>query len=248
MAHAIESPRKQITVWDVPVRLFHWSLVAAVAVAFLSSEEGSFLSAWHMVAGYCAAVLIAFRLSWGFIGGRHARFASFVRPGGVIPHIRALLAGKAERSVGHNPLGGMAVLALLGGTAAVVWTGIALAGGGGSEDLHETIAYALLGLIAVHVIGVIVMSVMTRDNLVRAMVTGHKPAAGLPVQRAERPRLMAAFAGLAVIMVSVLGILRYDAGAFQAGSREEGEMEEHQTARLGDTLAPVARHGDDDDD
>lgn len=248
MAHSMQSPTNQITVWDLPVRLFHWSLVAAVAVAFLSSEEDSILAPWHISAGWIAAVLIAFRLSWGFIGGKHARFASFVRPGAVIPHLRALLSGKAERSVGHNPLGGMAVLALLGGTAAVVWTGIQLTGAGGSEELHETIAYGLLGLIAVHVIAVIVMSVMTRDNLVRAMITGHKPAAGLPSQPVERPRLAAALAGLAVILVSVLGILRYDPAAFQAGSREEGEMEEHQTAQLGETPAATVPHEDDDDD
>ncbi len=248
MAHEHHLPGTRITVWDLPVRLFHWSLVAAIAVAFLSSEEDSVLAQWHIAAGWIAAVLIAFRLIWGFIGGRHARFASFVRPSGVLPHIKALLSGKAERSVGHNPLGGVAVLALLGGTAAVVWTGIRLINGGGSEDLHETIAFGLLGLIAVHVIGVIVMSVMTRDNLVRAMVTGRKPATGLPAQTSERPRVLAALAGLAVIGLSVLGILRYDPAAFTAGAREEAELAEHSTARLAHAPAPGHSDRDDDDD
>jgi len=245
MAHQDQLPGTRITVWDLPVRLFHWSLVASIAVSFLSSEEDSALAQWHIAAGWIAAVLIAFRLIWGFIGGRHARFASFVRPSGVLPHIRALFAGKAERSVGHNPLGGMAVLALIGGTAAVVWTGVQLTGGG-SEDLHETIAFGLLGLIAVHVIAVIAMSVMTRDNLVRAMVTGRKPAAGLPPQTREGPGVLAALAGLAVIGVSVLGILRYDPAAFTAGAREEAELAEHATARL--ARAPAASHSDRDDD
>jgi cytochrome b len=248
MTHEHTQSRDRIAVWDVPVRLFHWSLVAAIAVAFLSSEEDSILASWHIAAGWIAAILVAFRLSWGFIGSRYARFSSFVRPAGVIPHLRGLLAGKAERSVGHNPLGGMAVLALLGGTAAVVWTGIRLTGAGGSEELHETIAFGLLGLIVVHVIGVIVMSVMTRDNLVRAMVTGTKPAAGLAPQPRERHRVLAGLLGVMVIGLSVLGVLRYDPAAFQPGSREEGEMEEHQTARIGETLAPIVRHEDDDDD
>ena len=240
------SPSHRIAVWDIPVRLFHWSLVAAIAVAFLSSEEDSLLASWHIAAGWIAAVLIAFRLSWGFLGGRHARFSNFVRPAAVIPHIRGLLSGKAERSVGHNPLGGMAVLALLGGTAAVAWTGVQLTGAGGNEDLHEAFAYGLLGLIVVHVIGVIVMSVMTRDNLVRAMVTGTKAAADFPVQTRERPRALGAIAGTAVIVLAVLGILRYDPAAFSAGAREEAEHAEHQTAKLGNGPA-VARLEDDDD-
>lgn len=239
MAHETVSSKSQIAVWDLPVRLFHWSLVAAIAVAFLSSEEDSVFAAWHMTAGWVAAVLIAFRLSWGFIGGRNARFASFVRPGALLPHLRGLFKGKAERSVGHNPLGGMAVLALLGGTAAVLWTGVPLTVVGGREDLHETIAYGLLGLIAVHVIGVIVMSVMTRDNLVRAMITGRKPAVGFPAQQAERPRALAALAGGAVVVMSVLGILRYDKSAFDGVSSEAGEYEQGEA---------VGTDGDHDND
>jgi len=215
--------KNQITVWDLPVRLFHWSLAAAILIAFLSSEEDSVLATWHMTAGWIAAVLIAFRLSWGFIGSRNSRFASFVRPGALLAHLRGLFKGKPERSVGHNPLGGIAVLALLGGTAAVVWTGIRLTGAGGNEELHEMIAYSLLGLIAVHVIGVIVMSVMTRDNLVRAMVTGRKSAAGLPVQEGEPRRTLAGLAGGAVVVMSVLGVMRYDKNAFDGVSREAGE-------------------------
>lgn len=247
MAYEDAALKNQITIWDLPVRLFHWSLVAAIAVAFLSSEEDSVLAEWHIAAGWFAAVLIAFRLSWGFIGGRHARFASFVRPSRVLPHIKALFSGKAERSAGHNPLGAIAVLALLGGTAAVVWTGVRLINGGGSEDLHETIAFGLLGLIAVHVVGVIAMSVTTRDNLVRAMVTGRKPAAGLPAQSRERPRVLAVMTGAAVIGLSVLGIMRYDPAAFSAGAREEAELAEHSTEHFAHA-PPTGRNDRDDDD
>lgn len=119
----------------------------------------------------------------------------------------------------------MAVLALLGGTAAVVWTGVQLTGVGGNEDLHELIAYGLLGLIAVHVIGVILTSVMTRDNLVRAMLTGRKLATGLPAQESERPHALAMLVGGAVVVMSVLGIMRYDRNAFDGVSREAGEYD-----------------------
>ena len=246
MAHINPAGSHQIAVWDLPVRLFHWSLVASITVSFLSSEEDSLLSSWHMAAGWIAAVLIMFRLIWGFIGGRHARFANFVRPGQVMPHVRALLAGKAEKSVGHNPLGGMAVLALLGGTAAVIWTGVQLTGAnGGSDDLHETRAFTLLALIAVHVIAVIIMSVMTRDNLVRAMVTGKKAASGLPTHGTQRLPVLASLAGVAVIMMSVMGIMWYDPGAFTARSREEADFGERHIVAPGH--AKVAGRSDEDD-
>ncbi|WP_017672590.1 cytochrome b/b6 domain-containing protein [Blastomonas sp. AAP53] len=243
MAHATRSVGATIRVWDVPVRLFHWSLVVAIALAFVSSEEDSPLAAWHMVAGWVAAVLIGFRLCWGFIGNAQARFANFVKPAAVFPHLRELIAGRPERSIGHNPLGGLAVLALLAGTAAVTWTGIRMTSGGGSEDLHEILAFSLLGLIVVHIVGVVVMSLLTHDNLAQAMVTGRKAAHGgqLPVAP-RRFRMLAHLGGVAIVGLLVLGVIRYDAGAFIPGSREEAEHAE-QHAALG---GPVLEANDDD--
>lgn len=243
MANSTQTVRSTIPVWDVPVRLFHWSLVAAIAVAFLSSEEGSLLGAWHITAGWVAAVLIVFRLCWGFVGNAQARFASFVKPGAVVPHLRELAGGKPKRSIGHNPLGGLAVLALLAGTAAVTWTGIQMTSGGGNEELHEVLAFSLLGLIVVHVIGVVVMSVLTRDNLVRAMVTGVKPAHGMTVAAEPRARRILAHLGaVAIVGLSVLGITRYDSDAFKPGSREEAEYAEHH----GGAGGPAAEADNDD--
>lgn len=243
MAHDEHSSGATIPVWDIPVRLFHWTLVTAIAVAFLSSEEGSPLAAWHMVAGWVAAVLIAFRLCWGFIGNAQARFANFVKPGAVLPHVRELIAGRPQRSIGHNPLGGLAVLALLAGTAAVTWTGIDMTTGGGNEELHEALAFGLLGLIVVHVIGVIVMSVLTRDNLARAMVTGRKPAQGVAMPREPRPRrALANIAALAIVGLSVFGVTRYDRDAFMPGSRERAEHAERHGPASG------RASGEEDDD
>lgn len=214
-----------LKVWDVPLRLFHWFLVAAIAIAFLSSEGDSPIAAWHIAAGWTAAVLIVFRLVWGVIGGEHARFVNFVRPSLVAGHIRSLLYRDPEHSVGHNPLGALAVLALLAGVAAVLWTGIQLDAGRGSEDIHEALAYGLLALIGIHVVAVIAMSMVTRENLVRAMITGRKRTAlHAGARDARAPGPMALLAGGAVIAATVVAILRFDAAAF--GPRLETERSE----------------------
>lgn len=243
MTNLTASSRSSVPVWDLPTRLFHWSLVGTIALAFVSSEEGSPLAAWHMVAGWVAAVLIGFRLCWGFIGNAQARFANFVKPGAVVPHVRELIVGRPQQSLGHNPLGGMAVVALLAGVAGVGFTGIAMTSGGGNEELHEALAFGLLGLVVVHVIGVVVMSVLTRDNLVAAMVTGSKPGQGFPTAARPAPhRMLANFAALAIVGLSVFGITRYDRTAFMPGSREEAGYAEHHASANG-----AVRHGDDDD-
>ena len=159
-----------IRVWDLPLRLFHWLLVAAVTLAFLSSEEDGALAPWHVPVGWAIAVLLAFRLTWGFVGGEHARFAEFVKPSALGAHVRGLLRGQPDASPGHNALGAFSVLLLLALVAATVWTGAV----GVDEEIHELIAYSLLALVALHVAAVIVMSLLTRENLVRAMVTGRK--------------------------------------------------------------------------
>lgn len=224
-----------IRVWDPGVRIFHWLLVAAIALAFLSSEEDNPLSAWHMPAGWVAAVLIAFRLVWGFVGGEHARFANFVRPSQIVPHIRSLLSGQAHASLGHNPLGAMAVLALLGLTAATVATGVAA---GAFEDAHEAIAYGLLALVGVHIAAVLLMSHLAKDNLLLAMVTGRKHASRYPDAHDAAPpaRLAVPLAALAV-GAAAYGATRVDPQAFSPSVRAEGaeagETDGHETGEDG---------------
>lgn len=215
-----------IRVWDPGVRIFHGLLVVSIALAFLSSEEESPLSVWHIPAGWVAAVLIAFRLVWGFVGGQHARFAAFLQPTALGRHVRSLLAGRAEPSVGHNPLGALAVLGLLALTAATIATGA-----GGGEDGHEAVAYGLLGFIALHVAAVVVMSVLTRDNLARAMVTGRKSAALFPgVGDARPPAGIALPLAVIVVAAAAFGVVRFDPSGFspvpRAGADEAGEAAE----------------------
>lgn len=222
LSSARERTDRRVAVWDLPLRLFHWALVAAIALAFLSSEEEGPLNQWHVMAGWVAGLLIVFRVVWGFVGGEHSRFIDFVRPAQVGHHLASLLHGKAEPSLGHNPLGAMSVLLLLTLVAATVWTGAF--GGEGAGELHETIAWGLLALVALHVIAVIVMSVLERDNLLRAMVSGTKSAARHPnTAPARRAGIVAYLIAIAVMAGAVFGVLRYDPVAFTPRSAESFE-------------------------
>lgn len=226
-----------LKVWDLPTRLFHWTLVAAIAAAFLSSEEEGVLAEWHQPAGWVAGVLIVFRLVWGFLGGEHARFGDFLRPGRLASHLGDLLRRRPAAEPGHNPLGALAVVTMLGLIAASVATGIA-ALTGGADDLHEAVAYGLLAVIGVHVAGVIVMSLATRENLVRAMVTGRKSRERHPGATDARPAPTYALplAGLA-IAAAVLGAMEIDPQAFLPHAH--AEVDEERAA-----LEP-AEHDDD---
>jgi cytochrome b len=116
----------EVKVWDPLVRIFHWSLVAAFAIAWLTGDEESRL---HELAGYAVIGLVLVRVVWGFIGTRYARFSDFVyRPSTVLGYAREMLAGKPRHYLGHNPLGGMMVLALLVSLLAAGVTGLALQG------------------------------------------------------------------------------------------------------------------------
>jgi cytochrome b len=204
---------RRVRVWDLPLRLFHWLLVAAIALAFLSSEEDSPLNDWHILAGWVTAVLILFRLAWGFIGGEHSRFSDFVRPSRLFDHVSGLAKGRIEPSLGHNPLGAMSVLLILFLIAVTVGTGAF--GGESSEELHELIAWTLLAVIALHILAVVVMSVLQRENLVRAMVSGTKPASHHPDSRdAAAPSLFGLVLGAIVVLGTVFAILQYDPQAF----------------------------------
>lgn len=244
-------PQPTFNVWDLPLRLFHWMLVASIAVAFLSSDEDSAFAGWHIAAGWVAAVLIVFRLVWGFVGGEHARFANFIRPSRAFAHLKHLASGRAERTVGHNPAGGMAVLLLIGSIAAVVATGW-LALQGGEEVLHEGIAWFLLGLIGVHIAAVIATSILSRENLVRAMVTGRKKSADHKgVWRVRSVSPAAFLLAVAASGVAVAGIRSLDPNAFSQQQLERAERADGDAAEgtgTAGTAEPSEDEGKDDRD
>ena len=173
-------PPATVRVWDPLVRIFHWSLVGVFAFAFATGDEWD---AAHETAGYVAAGLVAFRILWGLVGPRHARFSDFVRgPGTVAGYLRDATTFRARRYLGHNPAGGAMVLALLGAIAGIATTGYMMTtdawwGVEWVEEAHEALVYGTLGLIALHVGGVVLASVEHRENLVRSMLTGRKRAA-----------------------------------------------------------------------
>ena len=168
---------KRILVWDIPTRLFHWLLAASFTGAFLTAESEQYRDV-HVALGYLLLALIGFRIVWGLVGTRYARFRSFAfRPSQVLSYLRSLLRGSPQHYVGHNPAGswviyGLLLLGLLTGI-----TGYATyneLGGDAFEELHEAVASAMLALVALHVGGVIVSSLAHRENLVGSMLSGYK--------------------------------------------------------------------------
>ena len=167
----------KIAVWDLPTRVFHWSLVLSFAGAFITGDSERWQDL-HLIFGYTLMGLIVFRLVWGIVGSRYARFASFVTgPGKVFGYLSSLLTKKPEHHVGHNPAGAMAIVLLLALGLVNALTGLATFnefGGEWLEEVHEWAANAMLAVVGVHVAGVVVSSFLHRENLVGAMLTGKK--------------------------------------------------------------------------
>jgi cytochrome b len=170
-----------VKIWDPFVRVFHWSLVASFLIAWVTAEDVRVLHEW---AGYAAGSLIALRLIWGMVGTRFARFSQFIRsPLAVAAYLRDIVSGREARYLGHNPVGGLMIMALILTMATVCLTGWmqttdAYFGVEWVEEVHEVVASLMLGLVGVHVLGVVVTSLRHRENLVRAMITGRKRAPG----------------------------------------------------------------------
>jgi cytochrome b len=172
-------PLATVKVWDPFVRIFHWSLAALFAAAFITGDEAEWL---HVRIGYAIAALVALRLVWGVIGPRHARFGSFVRrPGAVLAYLRDVALLRARRYLGHNPAGGAMIVALLVLLSATGFTGYLMTtdafwGSKALEEVHEVFANLTVGLVVLHVIGVLIASLEHGENLIKAMFTGRKRA------------------------------------------------------------------------
>ncbi len=122
---SIEETTRPVLVWDLPIRIFHWTLLLAIIGAFVTNKLGVTYFRYHLWCGYTVLVLVAFRLVWGLIGTRHARFWNFVRgPIATARYTRDLLGGRELRYAGHNPLGALMVIALLGAIFVQAATGL----------------------------------------------------------------------------------------------------------------------------
>jgi cytochrome b len=180
-----------VRVWDLPTRVFHWAMVALVALSFLTINLGDEWAQWHFYSGYTILTLVAFRIVWGFVGGRYARFGSFLfGPAAILSTLKG--EPGAPRTLGHNPLGSLSVFALLavlgmqavlglfandedagaGPLAKFVSTGL-------SErltSLHRLNADLIIALVTLHVLAILYYLLRRRENLIRPMLTGDKPS------------------------------------------------------------------------
>ncbi len=181
----------EVLIWDIPTRLAHWSLVILVATnLFLIEPSGGLATVVHFVAGFGVAGLLLFRLFWGLAGSPRSRFADFLHPWPVVKgYVARLRRLDPPHSIGHNPLGGWMIILLLATLGGMIATGLFAAGEDAagplagtvplqlaelSGDLHGLISSLLMALVFVHLAGVAAEWFLTRDNLVKPMLTGHK--------------------------------------------------------------------------
>ncbi len=194
---------QKILVWDWPVRLGHWLMVGGFIVAWLTSESETF-RLLHVISGATVLAVATFRLPWGFIGSRYARFVDFVRgPGAVKDYAAGLLKLEPAHHVGHNPAGGWAIVLLLGLgilTGLSGWANYNEIGGDFLEELHEGLAVTMLTVVFIHIAGVLSGSLMHGENLVRAMLNGRK--LGMPGEAIRSARPLAGAVLLAWVAVA----------------------------------------------
>jgi len=205
-------------VWDLPVRLMHWGLALSVLGAWLTRElEGDWF-AWHTRFGYAVLLIVTTRIVWGFVGTRYARFKDFVRgPRAILAHLRAERSGSAAPVAGHNPLGALMILALLGLLLTQSVLGLfandqVLEAGplygyveGATSDrlttLHKQLFDLIVVAIAIHVGAALFYLWIRRENLILPMITGRKPGSLLSpaAEGISRSRTLLALAILAVL-------------------------------------------------
>jgi len=211
-------------VWDLPTRLFHWLLVLSILASYLTADPGAPSMQWHMWLGYWTTGLIVFRLLWGFVGPKHARFSQFIPgPRRLGAYLVTLFRRDSTPAVGHNPLGGLAVLLMLLMVTIqaasglfisddIVWTGPwnpAVSGDtadwlGGIHHLNFDI---LIWVIALHVATILFYRVFKRQNLLTPMITGNKPAGiVIPGEEIESSQLLKALV-IAVISAGAVYLL-----------------------------------------
>ncbi|MFG1357537.1 cytochrome b/b6 domain-containing protein [Xanthobacter pseudotagetidis] len=217
-------PERKVQVWDMPTRLFHWSLVLLVALSYASARMGKI--DWHFLSGYAVLTLVLFRIAWGIAGSDTSRFSRFVRrPADALRHLRDLPRRQAGAEPGHNPAGAFMVLALLGLLLAQTVTGLFssdglivegplahLVDGATSEaatSWHGFFFDVIVVAVGLHVAAVLAYAVVAREDLVRPMILGWKRLPpSVPAPRMASPLLAAALlaaSAAAVWAISRLG-------------------------------------------
>ncbi|CAM3756619.1 cytochrome b/b6 domain-containing protein [Polynucleobacter antarcticus] len=197
--------KQSILVWDAPTRVFHWLLVICFSGAWLTSESER-LQMIHYAFGYSACALVLFRIVWGVIGTRYARFSQFIKgPKDMIGHLKVLLSGHQHDTPGHNPVGGMVMVGLMFLILLIGLTGYLSVKeflGDFMSGAHEAISSLALAFVIIHVVAAVMMSLLQKENLVRAMVSGKKQ--GFPEQAIHFPQYL-----IGLILVLGWGYLFY---------------------------------------
>ena len=217
---------QRVKVWDGWVRLFHWGIVALLAVSWITAENG--LDRWHALSGYAVLTLLLFRIAWGFVGSDTARFSRFLRsPGAALAHLKALRRRELDAEIGHNAAGGWMVLVLLGLLLVQALSGLfaneepgfdygahgplALLVSDRTSDrltwLHNLNFNLILAVVALHVLAVLAYAVLKRQDLVRPMITGWKR---LPAS-VRAPRLGHPMLALTLLLGAALLVWRITA-------------------------------------
>ena len=188
-------------VWDLPLRLFHWLLVASMTASYVTARLGFDWMQWHFYLGYWTIGLLVFRVLWGFFGPRHARFSSFIHaPGAIWLYMKSMFQRDSVRSIGHNPVGGLMVILMLLLVAVqattglfttddVVWAGPYNASVSSStastlSTIHNINFNIIIGAVCLHIAAILFYALYKRQNLVVPMLHGHLPAALVPEHEA----------------------------------------------------------------
>jgi len=223
-----DQSQEKIRIWDLPVRLFHWTLVVLMVVSYVTAQVGGDWMKLHFWSGYTILTLLLFRIVWGFVGSTTARFTHFVKgPVAAIEHLKELAATDRPRDIGHNPLGGAMVLALLAGVLLQVIAGLFSADtdegtvSGPLANLapdkwvdratafHHFWVNILLVLVALHVLAALIYLVWKRQNLIGAMFTGHKPLDDVVEPGEPRPALSFASGRVAIVLLIASAVVVY---------------------------------------
>lgn len=246
-------PRQLI--WDLPTRLFHWlfafGFLAAAFIALVIGEHGP-LFPYHAIIGLVLLAMVILRIVWGLVGTRYARFGSFIYgPGKLLAYSMGVITGKGTRYVSHNPGSAYAIFAMLAIIVGLGVTGVMMSQGNESvEELHELLAYAMLAVVAVHILGVIIHSLRHRENITASMIHGHKSAEEGCGIRSSRPLVAATF--LVIVGTLAMALIgNYDRATQTTTlpilgiALQLGEAEEENEGRNG---TGYRGHGEEDDD
>lgn len=223
--------KERILVWDLPTRFMHWGMALSFLGAYLTAESERHRDI-HVMLGYTLLGLILCRLAWGLVGTRYARFKSFLYgPRAVMAYLYGLLRGSPQHYVGHNPAGSVAIYLLLAAGLLAAGTGYATyndLGGDWLGEIHEGAASFMLGLVFVHIAGVVVSSLIHRENLVRSMITGRKVGERREGIRHAHAWLALVLAGAITLFWNQGGGDGIAAGPGQASRPAQGEPQHAQ--------------------